>query len=55
MSALSHYKTYGGRAILRNPLYKGILRSGETYSEPFEELQITKPEFFDMAQALMRQ
>ena len=41
------------RAILHNPLYKGILRSGETYSEPFEELQIIKPEFFDMAQALM--
>ena len=40
-------------AILHNPLYKGILRSGETYSEPFEELQIIKPEFFDMAQALM--
>ena len=46
-----HDATIG--AILHNPLYKGILRSGETYSEPFEELQIIKPEFFDMAQALM--
>lgn len=31
----------------------GILRSGETYSEPFEELQIIKPELFQMAQSLM--
>lgn len=46
-----HDATIG--AILHNPLYKGILRSGETYSEPFEELQIIKPELFDMAQALM--
>lgn len=48
-----HDATIG--AILHNPLYKGILRSGETYSEPFEELQIIKPEFFDMAQALMNE
>ena len=48
-----HDATIG--AILHNPLYKGILRSGETYSEPFEELQIIKPELFDMAQALMTQ
>ena len=46
-----HDATIG--AILHNPLYKGILRSGETYSEPFEELQIIKPELFDMAQNLM--
>ena len=38
-----HDATIG--AILHNPLYKGILRSGETYSEPFEELQIIKPEW----------
>ena len=46
-----HDATIG--AILHNPLYKGVLRSGETYSEPFEELQIIKPELFDMAQDLM--
>lgn len=46
-----HDATIG--AILHNPLYKGILRSGETYSEPFEALQIIKPELFDMAQSLM--
>ena len=46
-----HDATIG--AILHNPLYKGVLRSGETYSEPFEELQIIKPELFDMAQSLM--
>ncbi len=46
-----HDATIG--AILHNPLYKGVLRSGDTYSEPFEELQIIKPELFDMAQDLM--
>ena len=46
-----HDATIG--AILHNPLYKGILHSGETYSEPFEELQIIKPKLFDMAQNLM--
>lgn len=46
-----HDATIG--AILHNPLYKGVLRSGETYSAPFEELQIIKPELFDMAQNLM--
>ena len=40
-------------AILHNPLYKGILRSGETFAGPFEELQIIKPEIFDLAQRLM--
>jgi site-specific DNA recombinase len=39
--------------ILHNPLYKGILKSGETYAGPFEELQIVKPEIFDLAQRLM--
>ena len=48
-----HDATIG--AILHNPLYKGVLRSGETYSEPFEELQIIKPELFEMAQSLMAQ
>ena len=46
-----HDATVG--AILHNPLYMGILRSGETYSEPFEDLQIIKPELFQMAQNLM--
>lgn len=46
-----HDATIG--AILHNPLYMGILRSGETYSEPFEELQIIKPELFKLAQSLM--
>ena len=48
-----HNATIG--AILHNPLYKGILRSGETHSEPFEELQIIRPELFDRAQELMTQ
>jgi site-specific DNA recombinase len=46
-----HDASIGG--ILHNPMYKGILRSGETYSKPFKELQIIKPELFDMAQRLM--
>ena len=40
-------------SILHNPLYKGILKRGETYAGPFEELQIIKPEMFDLAQKLM--
>lgn len=40
-------------AILHNPLYKGILRSGETYAGPFEDLQIIAPDQFDLAQKLM--
>jgi len=46
-----HDATVG--AILHNVMYKGILRSGETYSEPFEELQIIDPYTFDKAQHLM--
>lgn len=30
-------------AILKNVTYKGILRSGTTFSEPFRELQIIDP------------
>ena len=33
----------------------GPVAGPEIYSKPFEELQIIKPEFFDMAQALMTQ
>lgn len=39
--------------ILNNVMYKGVLRSGDTYSEPFEELQIVDPTTFDRAQILM--
>lgn len=39
--------------ILHNVIYKGVLRSGDTYSEPFEELQIIEPTIFDKAQQLM--
>lgn len=35
-------------AILHNVTCKGILRSGETYSEPFPELQIIEPDVFDI-------
>lgn len=41
--------------ILHNVMYKGILKSGETYSEPFKELQIIEPTIFDKAQLLMTQ
>lgn len=41
--------------ILHNVMYKGILRSGTTYSEPFEELQIIDPYTFDLAQKLMEE
>ena len=46
-----HDASVGG--ILHNPLYKGILRSGETYAGPFEALQIITPDQFDLAQRLM--
>lgn len=39
--------------ILHNVMYKGVLRSGETFSEPFEELQIINPATFDKAQEIM--
>jgi len=41
--------------ILHNVMYKGVLKSGETYSEPFNELQIIDPNTFDRAQRLMVQ
>lgn len=46
-----HEATVG--AILHNVTYKGVLRSGESYSEPFEELQIIDPHTFEQAQNLM--
>jgi DNA invertase Pin-like site-specific DNA recombinase len=39
-------------AILKNVTYKGVLRSGATFSEPFKELQIIDPYTFDLAQEL---
>lgn len=39
--------------ILHNVIYKGVLKSGTTYSEPFKELQIIEPSTFDLAQKLM--
>lgn len=41
--------------ILRNITYVGILRSGETYSDIFPELQIVSREKFAQAQMLMTQ
>lgn len=41
--------------ILHNVMYKGILRSGSSYSEPFPELQIIDPHTFDLAQKLMEE
>ena len=39
--------------ILHNITYTGVLRSGETHSEIFEELQIIDPDTFELAQKLM--
>ncbi|MPM05903.1 hypothetical protein SDC9_52198 [bioreactor metagenome] len=41
--------------ILHNVMYKGVLKSGETYSEPFRELQIIDPATFVRAQEVMAQ
>lgn len=42
------------RGILRNPLYTGVLRSGESHSDILPELQIITPEDFMQAQNIMR-
>lgn len=42
-------------AILKNVTYKGVLRSGTTFSEPFKELQIIDPYTFDLAQELIEE
>lgn len=41
--------------ILHNITYKGVLRSGDSYSEPIKELQIINPYTFDLAQKLMEE
>lgn len=41
--------------ILHNIMYTGVLRSGDTYSDIFPELQIITPELFKSAQDLMEQ
>lgn len=43
------------RNILTNPIYKGVLRFGETLSEPFEHLKIIDDETFRLSQELMEQ
>jgi len=41
--------------ILHNVMYIGVLRSGETQSEIFDDLQIISPKQFNLAQELMHQ
>lgn len=48
-----HYSTI--QNILKNPMYMGILRSGESRSEIIPELQIIKPEQFERVQKGCRQ
>ena len=48
-----HESTVGH--ILHNIMYTGVLRSGDTYSDIFPELQIITPELFQSAQNLMEQ
>lgn len=40
--------------MLKNTMYTGILRSGETQSEVFPHLQIVEPELYERAQAIMK-
>ena len=40
------------RGILKNPTYKGVLRSGESRSEILPHLQIIKPELFEAAEKI---
>ena len=48
-----HYATV--QNILRNVLYTGVLRSGETYSESFDELRIVDNDVFERVQEIMNQ
>lgn len=41
--------------ILKNPMYRGVLRSGDSFSEPFDHLRIIDDEMFDAAQRLIEQ
>jgi len=41
--------------MLKNNSYTGIMKSGETVTEIFPELQIIDPDTFEMAQSLLRQ
>lgn len=41
--------------MLKNPMYRGILRSGESWSEPFEYLRIIDDDTFERAQKLAMQ
>jgi DNA invertase Pin-like site-specific DNA recombinase len=43
------------RNYLRNPMYRGILRSGESISEPFEHLRIIDDDTFMRTQEIIRQ
>jgi len=47
-----HYSTI--QNILKNILYTGVLRSGESYSEPFPHLQIISPEQFEQVQEQLK-
>ena len=47
-----HFNTV--RGILKNITYVGILRSGETYSDIFPELQIVSREDYDRVQEIIR-
>ena len=48
-----HYATI--QNMLKNILYTGVLRSGETQSEVFPELQIVAPEQFNRIQEMRKQ
>lgn len=41
--------------MLKNMIYIGILKSGETYSEPFEQIRIVDDEIFNRAQVLIEE
>jgi DNA invertase Pin-like site-specific DNA recombinase len=41
--------------ILKNPIYVGVLRSGESFSEPFEHLTIVDQDTFNRGRELARQ
>ena len=43
------------RNMVRNPMYRGILRSGKSFSEPFDHLRIIDDDIFSRAQDIISQ
>ena len=43
------------RNMVKNPMYRGVLRSGESFSEPFEHLRIVDDDLFNRSLDILHQ